>query len=64
MPKAAKTKKDPNAPKRPLSAYMIFATEKRPQVLKENPGIKFGKFCIEPSLSRKFFFYRSICRVY
>lgn len=38
-----KKKKDPNAPKRGLSAYMFFANEKRDGVREENPGIQFGK---------------------
>jgi len=33
---------DPNAPKRSLSAYMIFANEQRDKVREDNPGIKFG----------------------
>merc|ERR1712169_23466 len=53
MPKAAasrsgkpikrRTKKDPNAPKRGLSAYMFFANEQRENVREENPGISFGQ---------------------
>jgi len=51
MPKAAartekkkkRTKKDPNAPKRGLSAYMFFANEQRENVRAENPGIAFGQ---------------------
>jgi len=38
-----KKKKDPNAPKRGLSAYMFFANEKRDTVREENPGIAFGQ---------------------
>jgi len=37
------TKKDPNAPKRGLSAYMFFANEQRDSVRDENPGITFGQ---------------------
>ncbi|CAD6593939.1 MAG: hypothetical protein ASARMPRED_008234 [Alectoria sarmentosa] len=37
-----KKKKDPNAPKRGLSAYMFFANEQRDNVREENPGISFG----------------------
>ena len=37
--------KDPNAPKRGLSAYMFFANEQRDNVREENPGITFGKHC-------------------
>jgi len=52
MPKEAKSrkvkaggrrKKDPNAPKRSLSAYMFFANEQRETVRSENPGIAFGQ---------------------
>ncbi|KAK4459340.1 Non-histone chromosomal protein 6 [Cladorrhinum samala] len=54
MPKAAtkskagkvekrRTKKDPNAPKRGLSAYMFFANEQRENVREENPGVSFGQ---------------------
>ena len=38
----AKAKKDPNAPKRPLSSYMIFAGENRAKVVEENPGASIG----------------------
>ncbi|KAH8599063.1 putative Non-histone chromosomal protein 6 [Bisporella sp. PMI_857] len=41
--KVAKKKKDPNAPKRGLSAYMFFANEQRENVREENPGISFGQ---------------------
>jgi len=36
-----KAKKDKNAPKRGLSAYMIFSNENRQKILAENPGIGF-----------------------
>merc|ERR1711972_361820 len=35
-------KKDPNAPKRPLSAYFFFMGEKRPEVTAANPEYKIG----------------------
>jgi len=38
----AKKVKDPNAPKRPLSAFLEYAAIRRPDILKENPGIAFG----------------------
>jgi len=38
-----KKKKDPNAPKRGLSAYMFFANDQRDNVREENPGISFGQ---------------------
>merc|ERR1712205_28015 len=34
----AKKVKDPNAPKRPLSAYMFFAKDQRAAILKKNPS--------------------------
>jgi len=54
MPKAAakakgkvrgegKKKKDPNAPKRGLSAYMFYANDNRDRVRAENPNISFGQ---------------------
>ncbi|KAL5352643.1 hypothetical protein V498_10244 [Pseudogymnoascus sp. VKM F-4517 (FW-2822)] len=42
-PRGEKKKKDPNAPKRGLSAYMFFAQEQRDNVREENPGISFGQ---------------------
>lgn len=41
--KSSRKKKDPNAPKRSLSAYMFFANENRDIVRAENPGITFGQ---------------------
>ncbi|KAJ2975965.1 hypothetical protein NQ176_g5224 [Zarea fungicola] len=41
--KTKRAKKDPNAPKRGLSAYMFFANEQRENVREENPGVSFGQ---------------------
>ncbi|ODV66282.1 high mobility group box, partial [Hyphopichia burtonii NRRL Y-1933] len=41
--RSTRKKKDPNAPKRSLSAYMFFANENRDIVRAENPGISFGQ---------------------
>lgn len=38
----SKRQKDPNAPKRPLTAYMYYATDMREQVKQENPNATFG----------------------
>ena len=38
--KKAKKIKDPNAPKRPMTAYFLFKGEKRAEVKKSNPDIK------------------------
>lgn len=35
-----KHQKEPGAPKRPLSAYMLFAREKRTEVLEQQPELK------------------------
>jgi len=40
--KKDKKKKDPNAPKRGLSAFLFFSGDTRNDVLKANPGIKFA----------------------
>nr|AFM85784.1 high mobility group protein [Callorhinchus milii] len=37
-----KKKKDPNAPKRPPSAFFIFCSDHRPRIRGENPGISIG----------------------
>lgn len=39
----SKAKKDPNAPKKPLSAYMLFAKETREKIKKENSDATFGE---------------------
>lgn len=41
--RGGKPKKDPNAPKRALSAYMIFSNEQRSTVKEENPTASFGE---------------------
>lgn len=41
--KTIRKKKDPDAPKRSLSAYMFFANDNRDIVRAENPGILFGQ---------------------
>lgn len=41
--RTTRRKKDPNAPKRALSAYMFFASETRDIVRAENPDVSFGQ---------------------
>lgn len=41
--RAKRQKKDPNAPKRYLSAYMHFANENRDTIRQENPEASFGQ---------------------
>lgn len=41
--KTEKKKKDPNAPKRGLSAFMFFSNDKREEIKAANPGIAFGQ---------------------
>ncbi|CAJ0575168.1 unnamed protein product, partial [Mesorhabditis spiculigera] len=38
--KRKRAKRDPNAPKRPLSAFFLFSQERRPQVVAEHPIAK------------------------
>lgn len=40
-PPKAKKLKDPNAPKRPMSAYLFFCNYHRADVREDNPGLKF-----------------------
>ncbi|XP_036430792.1 high mobility group protein B2a [Colossoma macropomum] len=40
--KKGKKKKDPNAPKRPPSAFFVFCSDHRPKVKNDNPGISIG----------------------
>ncbi|KAG2487533.1 hypothetical protein HYH03_013813 [Edaphochlamys debaryana] len=41
--KKERKKKDPNAPKKNLSAFMYFSNTSRDKVKQENPGIAFGE---------------------
>lgn len=38
-------KKDPNAPKKALSAFMFFSNANREKVKTANPGVAFGQVC-------------------
>lgn len=40
--KGGKRKKDPNAPKRPPSAFFLFCSENRPQIKTDTPGLSIG----------------------
>ena len=40
--KNSKAKKDPNAPKRPMTAFMLFSNATRAKMKEDNPGISFG----------------------
>ncbi|PWN49872.1 hypothetical protein IE53DRAFT_387883 [Violaceomyces palustris] len=40
--RTTKSKKDPAAPKRPLSAYMFFSQDHRDRVKADNPDAGFG----------------------
>jgi hypothetical protein len=39
---AGKRKKDPNAPKRPHSAFFVFCAEHRGRIKADNPGMGIG----------------------
>lgn len=41
--KKKRAKKDPNAPKRPTTAYFYFMNENRARIKKENPSVTFGE---------------------
>jgi len=40
--KGGKAKKDPNAPKRGQTSFMLFSNDVRAKVKAENPDLKFG----------------------
>merc|ERR1712194_239745 len=40
--KPKRAKKDPNAPKRPMNAYMLYANSVRAQIRKDNPELSIG----------------------
>lgn len=44
--KKRRAKKDPNAPKRGLSAYMFFSQDHRKTVQDENPEASFGTWVL------------------
>lgn len=61
--KPQKKKKDPNAPKQPLSAYFIFSTEERLKVKDENPNFSICEVAkelgrrwaeMDPSLKQRY----------
>ena len=41
-PKKKKSKKDPNAPKKPKTAFLFFTAEMRPKLKSEHPELSFG----------------------
>jgi hypothetical protein len=41
--KKVKAIKDPNAPKKPLTSFMLFSNEIRSRIQKENPTMSFGE---------------------
>ena len=40
--KKSRSKKDPNAPKRNMSAYFLYSIETRPKIKESNPDASFG----------------------
>lgn len=42
-PRKRKPKKDPNKPKRNMSAFFLYSNANRARIKEENPGIKFGQ---------------------
>ena len=50
---ARKGKKDPNAPKRALSAYMFFSQDWRERIKAENPDAGFGESALVTCLDAR-----------
>eukprot|EP01124_Arcella_intermedia_P020115 TRINITY_DN2762_c0_g1_i4.p1 TRINITY_DN2762_c0_g1~~TRINITY_DN2762_c0_g1_i4.p1 ORF type:complete len:287 (+),score=74.76 TRINITY_DN2762_c0_g1_i4:2-862(+) len=42
-----KMKRDPNAPKKPKSAFLLFSLQERPKVITTQPGLKFSAIAQE-----------------
>ena len=60
-PRKAPAKKDKNAPKRALSAYMFFSQDWRERVKAENPDASFGML-LHISVLGLWFAYPCVCR--
>jgi hypothetical protein len=45
--KATKKKKDPSAPKKPKSAYILYCMEQREKIMKQNPDIKANEIMVK-----------------
>lgn len=45
--KKKKAKKDPNQPKRNMSAYFLYSVAIRPEVKEQNPGESCKLFCLQ-----------------
>ena len=41
-------RKDPNEPKKPLSAYLIYSNHVRGRIVAKFPGLKVGEVCSVP----------------
>ncbi|KAL1790166.1 high mobility group protein B1 [Sigmodon hispidus] len=56
IPPKGETKKkfkDPNAPKRPPSAFFLFCSEYRPKIKGEHPGLSFHRAKGKPDAAKK-----------
>ena len=48
-------KKDPDAPKKPLTSFMLFSNKMRGKVKEDNPGISFGEVVSTKYVERHFY---------
>lgn len=51
--KKRKPKKDPNKPKRNMSAFFLYSNANRARIKEENPGIAFGSVVSAKRLSTR-----------
>lgn len=51
--KKRKAKKDPNKPKRNMSAFFLYSNANRARIKEENPGIAFGSVVSAERLSTR-----------
>ena len=61
MKSKKRVKKDPNAPKKALSAYMLWLNDTREQIKKDNPGISITELSKKAGVLWKALEDKSVC---
>ena len=56
-----RAKKDPNAPKKALSAYMLWLNDTREEIKKDNPGISITELSKKAGVLWKAMEDKSVC---
>lgn len=61
MKSKKRVKKDPNAPKKALSAYMLWLNQTRDEIKKDNPGISITELSKKAGVLWKALEDKSVC---